>query len=251
MSSHLRAEPRLEEAYEILGGRLDSKLFLTAEHAEQRIPKGFSFAPEDEHLLGTHWAYDIGVADTMRELSKELDSLGVLARFSRLLIDPNRAEHEDELFRAEAEGGPVMTNVRLDDAERARRLEQLYRPYHQAIDGLLERSSAPIVFSVHSFTPVYEGRPRAMELGVLFNHETELAERLRHHLAAAGFIVAMNEPYSGALGLIYSAESHAERHGKRALELEIRQDLAVDRRVRARIIGGIAAFVDDLPELSA
>lgn len=247
MSSHPFAEARVEEAFEILGGRLDAKLVLTAEHAEQRIPPGFCLSPRDERLVGTHWAYDLGVADLMRELSSALKAPGVLARFSRLLIDPNRAEHEHELFRAEAEGMPVFTNAALSDEERGRRLSKLYHPYHQAIDEILAKSSAPIVFSLHSFTPVYEGRARAMELGVLFNHEIELAERLRHHLVEAGFIVAMNEPYSGALGLIYSAESHAERHGRRALELEVRQDLAIDRRARAKIIDGISAFVSELP----
>ena len=251
MSARPPNESRLEsathEAFELLGGDLSSKLFLTAEHAEERIPEGFSFAAEDERLRGTHWAFDLGVADTMRELSAALGAPGVLARFSRLLVDPNRAEHEDELFRKEAEGAPVYTNRDLSDAERERRLTRLYRPYHAIIDELLARSSAPIVFSVHSFTPVYEGEPRAMELGVLFNREVELAERLRHHLEAEDFIVAMNEPYSGALGLIYSAESHADRHGKRALELEIRQDLAVDAKARARVIEGIRRFADSLP----
>lgn len=247
MSKHPRVDSSIHDAYEILGGFLDTKLFLTAEHAEERVPEGFHFRPEDERLRGTHWAYDLGVSELTRELSEALEAPGVLARFTRLLVDPNRAEDEDELFRTEAEGAPVLTNVDLSEAERERRLTGLYRPYHEAIDTLLERSTAPIVFSVHSFTPVYEGKPREMELGVLFNREVELAERLRHHLEEAGFIVAMNEPYSGALGLIYSAESHADRHGKHALELEIRQDLAVDPRARAKVVAGIESFIAELP----
>ncbi len=48
--------------------------------------------------------------------------------------------------------------------------------------------------------------------------------------------VALNEPYSGRLGMIYSASHHAGRHGRRALELEVRQDLSVDADFRARLV---------------
>ena len=44
-------------------------------------------------------------------------------------------------------------------------------------------------------------------------------------IAAAGFSVRMNEPYSGLDGLIFSARSHGRRHGLRYLELEINNRL--------------------------
>jgi predicted N-formylglutamate amidohydrolase len=74
-----------------------------------------------------------------------------------------------------------------------------------------------------------------MEIGVLFDEEEELAAKVRTDLASDGFHVAMNAPYSGKDGLMYSVDRHAKRHGRRALELEVRQDLAVQADVRARI----------------
>ena len=34
------------------------------------------------------------------------------------------------------------------------------------------------VFSVHSFTPLYEGQPRSLEVGTLVNYSDELAEKV-------------------------------------------------------------------------
>jgi predicted N-formylglutamate amidohydrolase len=45
-----------------------------------------------------------------------------------------------------------------------------------------------MLFAVHSFTPMYEGQPRAMELGVLFNREPALGYALTDHLIKAGYV---------------------------------------------------------------
>jgi predicted N-formylglutamate amidohydrolase len=82
-----------------------------------------------------------------------------------------------------------------------------------------------------------------MEIGVLFDREDALAAVLAEALAAEGFVVAMNEPYSGKEGLIYAAERHASAHGKHALELEVRQDLAVTPEARARVVAALRRFV--------
>jgi predicted N-formylglutamate amidohydrolase len=99
------------------------------------------------------------------------------------------------------------------------------------------------LFSIHSFTPNYEGDVRSVEIGVLFNHEQEHARALTLALAAEFSGVRENEPWSGKGGLIYSAESHAARHGRVALELEVRQDHLENERYRARLVPALARFV--------
>ena len=108
--------------------------------------------------------------------------------------------------------------------------------YHAAIDHALGSDPARLILSIHSFTPLYEGTPRAVELGVLFDEETELAETLHAAFVEAGFAAMLNEPYSGRFVLMYAVDRHAKQHGRRALELEVRQDLACDPAARARII---------------
>src|SRR5690606_8517896 len=142
----------------------------------------------------------------------------VLARFSRLLCDPNRPEDAPTLFRDTAEGLPVELNTALAEPERALRIAEYYRPYHATLDATLGASLAPVLFSLHSFTPEYEGDPRAMELGVLFNHDDALGLALNEHLAHAGYMTHANEPYSGKDGFMHSADVHSQRHGRRAVE---------------------------------
>ena len=238
-----RAKGRLvHEAWEAVEGSPEAPAFLTCEHASERLPPGWSWPERDRRLVGTHWAYDLGAAEITLDLAAALRAPAVLSRFSRLLADPNRAEDDASVFRGEAEGEPVELNQRIDDADRQRRLEGYHRPYHEAIDRRLGESRAEILFSIHTFTPVYEGQVRKVEVGVLFDKQEALANELAEAIAAAGFATALNEPWSGREGLIYAAERHAGAHGRKALELEVRQDLAVSAEVRARLVPVLARF---------
>lgn len=236
----------IQDAFEAIEGDPKSPVFLTCEHASQRLPEGYRWHPHDERLVGTHWAYDLGAAEITRELAAALGAPAVLSRFSRLLLDPNRSEDSPTLFLAEAEGAPVELNRDLDAAERERRILRFHQPFHGAIDTRLAAYRAEILFSIHSFTPVYDGQERWMEVGVLFDEEEELAERMAAAIREAGFATAMNEPYSGKAGLIYSAGRHARAHRRRAVELEVRQDLSVRPEVRARLVGALARFFPTL-----
>lgn len=225
-----------DSAYELCAGQPDATVFLTCEHASERVPAAWTLPECDVHLLGTHWAYDLGAAELAHELAEALDAPAVLSRFTRLLVDPNRPETSPELFRKTADGHIIELNRHVDPADRERRLRDCHHPYHQAIDRNLTRSNAEIVLGVHTFTPLYEGQPRHMEIGVLFDREEDLAERTAAVLRDAGMIVAMNQPWSGKDGLIYSVERHADAHGRRALELEVRQDLATEPGFRKKLV---------------
>lgn len=225
----------------VTGGRA-SPFLLTCEHASERFPEPWRLPEQDLWLKGTHWAFDLGAADLTRELAAALGATAVLSRFSRLLADPNRDEGASDLFLERAEGRGVALNQAIDLGERERRLSRLWRPYHDAVGRSVASARAEIVLAIHSFTPVFQGEPRAVELGVLFDEEAALAERLRAALAPTGFEVRMNEPYSGRAGLIYCAKRHAVAHGRRAIELEVRQDLAVEPGVRQRVVAAVCAL---------
>lgn len=221
----------------------DGPILITCEHASERMPEGWAWPDADRRLVGTHWAYDLGAHELTVELAERMGAGAVLARFSRLIVDANRPEDSPTLFRKEAEGLPVHLNtVHLDEREAERRIESLLRPYHRAADERVGRSSAHTILSMHSFTPLYEGQPRTLEIGVLHDRDQGLAERLCAALADARYRVALNEPYSGLAGLMYSVERHARAHGRASVELEVRQDLAVDPAFRARFLDVVAEF---------
>jgi predicted N-formylglutamate amidohydrolase len=214
---------------------------LTCEHASARLPDGWRWHEGDERLKSTHWAFDPGAREIVHQLSAHLGAPAVLSRFTRLLADPNRAEDAPDLFRRLADGSPVELNRAIAEGDRERRLRGFHRPYHDAMSAAVEASPAELIVSVHTFTPNYEGEARAVEVGVLFNHEEELAVALQAEVLALGLDVRLNEPYSGKAGLIYAADRHAEAHGRRAIELEVRQDLAVSSDFRSRFVPALCA----------
>ncbi|MGF1467119.1 MAG: N-formylglutamate amidohydrolase [Sandaracinaceae bacterium] len=228
------------------GRRADPPVALLCEHASQRLlPDGRAWPAADRRLLGTHWAYDLGAADLTRDLAETLGAPAVYAGFSRLLVDPNRGLSSPTLFRLEAEGLPVMLNQDLTEAERQRRIDELWRAYHAAADHMIETSTAPTVLSMHTFTPVYEGIVRHEEVGVLFDRDEALAEAVAERLWQEGLKVGLNVPYSGRDGMMYSVDRHAASHRRQALELEVRQDLAVLPAFRRRLVTPLAAVLEE------
>lgn len=225
----------------------DAPVLITCEHASNELPEDYAWSEADERLRDMHWAIDHGAAELSRELARSLKTSAVLAGFTRLLVDPNREPGSPTMFRTHCDGIAVDLNRELDEAERERRLTRYYQPYHDAIDAEIARRPRRLVFAVHSFTPEYEGEPRQVKMGVLFDHWEApgrwLAERLARDLP---FDVALNEPWSGANGLMYSAHSHADRHGALALEIEVRQDLLVDPGFRAELLPVLTAALEEL-----
>jgi len=226
------------EAHETLGDPHDGPFLFTCEHATNLLPEWQPSEP-DRPFLGDHWGWDVGAADLARALARATGSAVVLSRFSRLVCDPNRHPEEPSFVVTEVEGHALSFNRGVDDAERARRRAAYFDPYHDAVDRALGRrraSGRPVhLCSIHSFTPVFSGAARAMEVAVLYDDHEPHAECLGDALAAEGFAVAHNEPYSGYAGLIYAARRHGRAHGVPYLEIEVRQDL-IDTPERAAAV---------------
>ena len=59
---------QIEEAYEIYGYPEEGRYVFSCEHASNRIPTYIKTNTQDQSLLHTHWAWDIGT----RELTMDL-----------------------------------------------------------------------------------------------------------------------------------------------------------------------------------
>jgi predicted N-formylglutamate amidohydrolase len=249
----------VHEPFEIHGEPAGGGPFLfTCEHATNELPE-WAPEPAERAPLADHWGWDIGAADLTRALADLTRSCAVLSRFSRLVCDPNRDPAEPAFVVEQVEGLPLSWNRGVGAGERSRRRERYFDPYHDAIDRALRARRAVggevRLCAVHSFTPVYLGASRPMEVGVLFDAFDEHAWRLEGALAAQGFAAVLNAPYSGKDGLIYSARRHGRAHGLVYLELEVRQDL-IDtppraRGVAARIARALEVYAPEAPDRSA
>lgn len=204
---------------------------LTCEHASNRLPVPYVASAADRPLVDDHWGWDPGAARLTEALQASLGCVAVLSDFSRLVIDPNRPLVAPDLVREAAEGHRFSFNEGIDAAEVRRRIDRFYAPYHASIEALLAArvGRETMLFSSHSYTPVYDGKSRAVELGVLYDHHDDLAERMASLLAEDGWVVALNEPYSGKDGLAYAVDFHGRAHDVPYLELEVRSDLLAAR----------------------
>lgn len=228
---------------------------LTCEHATNRLPPPLRARPGDHDLLASHWGWDIGAWDLTRDLARRLRTGAIGGAWSRLVIDLNRRVDEDTLIRRTVEGRPVPWNRRVTPAEIERRMLAYHAPYHLEIDRQILRRSVrgvrPLLFAVHTFTPVWNGRARGFEIGVLYERWGGLARKFTAVLREHGLAVRYNQPYSGKLGLMYSADRHGTHHRLPCLELEVNQGLFDDPKNVPRIGKAVAAGIERLvPELA-
>ena len=99
-----------------------------------------------------------------------------------------------------------------------------------------------VFVAMHSFTPVFKGESRAMQVGVLYNRDARLAGIMLELLRAEGDLtVGDNAPYAVSDVTDYTVPVHAERRGLPHVEIEIRQDLIADAAGQAALGGAVRA----------
>jgi len=243
-SANLRSPPLLDEdSYEIVPGDPSAGLILVVDHASNRVPPDLADLGLPKSEFGRHIAYDIGAEALARALARRLGVPAVLSRFSRLVIDPNRDDDDPTLVMRLSDGAVVPGNAAIDAAGVEARLARFWRPYDRAIrrtiDAGFAAGRAPMLLSIHSFTPVWRGWPRPWHCGVLWDADPRLAQFLLERLRAdPGSTIGDNEPYDGALqgDTMYR---HGTRRGLAHALLEVRQDLIADK-------GGVLAWSERL-----
>jgi predicted N-formylglutamate amidohydrolase len=221
-----------EAAFEILPGDVGAGLILLCDHASSHVPVEYASLGLPPSEFERHIAYDIGAAALTRTLATRFGVPAVLSHFSRLLIDPNRGLDDPTLIMRLSDGAVVPGNARIDRDERERRIARFYQPYDDAVNRMIEAGMAsgrlPMILSIHSFTPLWKGRPRPWHAGILWDADPRLARPLIAGLAGdPAIVVGDNEPYHGALkgDTLYR---HATKRGLAHALVEIRQDLIAD-----------------------
>lgn len=215
-----------EAAVEILGRSRDSDVVITCDHASNHVPAKIGDLGLDDAEMSRHIAYDLGAAGVSRHLGELLNAPVILSGFSRLVIDPNRGEHDPTLIMQLYDGTIIAGNRHLDLEARNWRLENCYRPYHNALTDLLASRSAPKIIAIHSFTAQLAGRAkRPWHVGVLHNGDRWLSQPMLARLRTeSDLCIGENEPYYGHLPGD-SIDRHALRHNRPNILIELRNDL--------------------------
>jgi predicted N-formylglutamate amidohydrolase len=215
-----------------------SDLFFTADHAGRGVPRSLANLGLPESELSRHIGWDIGIAGVTERLSAALDATAVLQTYSRLVIDCNRDPSVASSIPEISEVTEVPGNRALSAEHRLARRQAIFDPYHTRIRSLLDTREAAgrrtVYVAMHSFTPVFKGESRAMQVGVLYNRDPRLALIMLELLRAEGdLVVGDNAPYAVSDITDYGVPIHAEKRGLPHVEIEIRQDLIADEAGQA------------------
>ncbi|MEM5582754.1 N-formylglutamate amidohydrolase [Roseibium sp. AS2] len=203
---------------------------LVCDHASNFLPPPYDTSLNiTEADKSAHIAWDPGALGVAAGLSKALDAPLVHSTVSRLIIDCNREESRADLIPCLSETTAIAGNRDLPADEKTFRLNLAHRPFHQTIDKLLDQRKdkglPTAVVSIHSFTPVYKGKARPWEIGLIYENDRRLADPVLADLAARGDLtVGDNEPYSPADGVYYTIRRHGEYRQLPCLMIEIRND---------------------------
>ena len=240
---------------EYVTGDLKSGLLLLCDHARNTVPPGYGNLGVAPEQFERHIGYDIGARSVTLELARRLGTPACLSTFSRLLIDPNRGEDDPTLIMRLSDGAVVPGNARVDDAERAFRIERYHKPYHalidQTLDAMIDVAAPPVIVSIHSFTPIWRGVPRPWHATVLWDLDARAVEPMLSGLRAQdGLVIGDNEPYDGALknDTMYR---HGTCRGLAHVLLELRQDLIADDAGQMEWAGRLAPILRDIADTSA
>jgi predicted N-formylglutamate amidohydrolase len=219
----------------VLNGEGRSPYVLICEHASNRLPRRLGTLGLAADELERHIAWDLGAEQVARRLSRLTDAPLVLQRYSRLVYDCNRPPDSADAMPEISETTAVPGNRSLSPAHKLARIGEIYRPFHATVGELLDRRAAAgvrsLVVSIHSFTPVYKGERRTVELGILFDRDRSLPERLMPCFATVD--ARYNEPYGPDDGVLHTLNLHAAPRGLAHAMIEIRNDFLSNERGQA------------------
>ena len=225
---------------------------LVSDHAGRRSPAALGDLGVASADWERHIAADLGIGGLGATLARLLDAPLVEQRYSRLVIDCNRAPGHLSSIPAVSESTAIPGNRALAPADRAVREREVLHPYHRAIAALLDRraSRRSVLVALHSFTPVYAGVARPWHAAILHagpghgRFPGRVLDRLR---AEGNLHVGDNEPYALTALSDYTVPLHAWGRALDHVEIEIRQDLlstAASQREWAERLAAVLAAAD-------
>jgi predicted N-formylglutamate amidohydrolase len=215
------------EAARLLNAEGASDVVIVCEHAAWHVPDRFGDLGLAPDARRSHAAWDPGALALAQRLSARLDACLVAGGVSRLVIDCNRPPEAPDAMPARVERIDVPGNRDLSEAARAARISLVHRPFARAVAAAMAARPNPVLVTIHSFTPIFAGRRREVEIGVLHDADARLADGMLAD-PPPGPRISRNRPYGPADGVTHTLRTHALPGGHPNVMLEVRSDLIAE-----------------------
>lgn len=218
------------QAVEVVNPHGAGSVLILCEHASNHIPPRYDGLGLAVEVRESHAAWDPGARAVGALMAAALDAPMVASCVSRLVYDCNRPPSAPSAMPERSELFDIAGNRNLSRVAIQERVANVYRPFCNAVTQVVtERKAAGLptfLVTIHSFTPVYFGTPREVEIGILHDDDSRLADVM---LANAHLLphrqIDRNEPYGPADGVTHSLRIHGQSNGLANVMLEVRNDL--------------------------
>ena len=219
-------------------------LLLSCEHFGNKIPEEFAylFAP-DRGVLQTHRAYDLGAESLFKELIP-LSKKHFHYPYSRLFIELNRSLHHPKLF---SEFTKPLTKEKKEVLANS-----YYLPYRNKVEmeiaQLIKQHGEVLHLSVHSFTPVLNGKIRNAHIGLLYDpkrsSEKVFAKQFKIEIQKENpqLHVRFNYPYLGTADGFTTYLRKQFPIGYSGIELEVKND-KITKKLNTQVFNSILHLV--------
>ena len=223
-----------------------SSVVVVCDHASDFIPEPLGDLGLTDRDRKSHAVWDPGARAVALGLAARLDAVLIASGVSRLVVDCNRPPDAADAMPELSEVVHVPGNMSLSAAERAARFALYYLPFHAKVCASLDAVADPVLVTVHSFTPVYHGQHRSVEIGVLHDSDARFADAmLRVAAAHTDANVQRNQPYGPSDGVTHTIVEHGVNAGRLNVMLEIRSDLIETPPQQDAMSAALAAWIAD------
>jgi len=243
----------------------DSPLLISVPHDGREVPAAIRdrMTAAGRSLPDTDWH--------VAELYAFAESLGanlLLANYSRYVVDLNRAADDRHLYPGQVATGlcPQLTfggeaiyrEGGVDDAEKAQRVEDYWRPYHTKIRSTLDTLRATygyaLLWDAHSIPSVvprlFDGRLPVLNLGS--NDSASCAAAIESAVNDVADRSAFSSVHNGRFKGGYITRHYGDpANGVHALQLEIAQRAYMDESQLTPDEHRMAVLRDTLQEMLA
>ncbi len=221
-----------------------AQMVVICEHASHHIPVYFDGLGLSSDARHSHAAWDPGAKDLALALSKAFDAPLVCSKVSRLVYDCNRPAGAPSAMPARSEIFDVPGNMDVSAGEAQARYEQIYLPFERMVSHVAGAKDHPVIVTSHSFTPVYHGAKRKVEIGLLYDDDSRLADAMMAFAPRFDdFVIERNEPYGPSDGVAHTIDVHGRDRGLLNVMIEVRNDLLAEPIMAARVANVLAQML--------
>ena len=217
-------------------------IILVCEHASAFIPPQYNQLGLSSEASISHIAWDPGASAVAHHLANAFNAVLIESAISRLVYDCNRPPDAISAIPTRSEIYDIPGNVDLSIAERENRINTYYRPFESMLtNAIAQHPGQAVILTIHSFTPVFNGQKRDVEIGVLHDTDSRLANAIVAN--ANGFNIQLNQPYAPEDGVTHTLKVHGIQNKLLNVMLEIRNDLISEAALQKKVASKIQQWL--------